>query len=325
MAPLRGGRKRKPYYKEHCSSIGKKKGYERGLRACYHHDLLVIKETKYGKIFVHNCLRSLRASFIFFWTACLPWSSRLVFWMVSDLLCQDKLKKTIFMSILFHENPFLESVSWCQVCERRNRLENLVRDEIGRGGSRTLLSVLESIMIPRGEVSKLENRVAEYPLLGLCSHPCLQCAEERAWGIWTVGLFLTVPSTPNPQRCGWYLLIRMITFGYPWGAAQVVSGRKQTQSRHFNISSRSALETVASDIWSGGKFLGKWLLSVHGAPPALTSALTRVPALFRRSSACFHEAPPKERLLRQHSTVVCFRMDPASPEHESRWQVTFNL
>ena len=165
LAPLRGGRKRKPYYKEHCSSIGKKKGCERGLRACYHHDLLVIKETKYCKIFVHNCLRSLRASFIFFWTACLPWSSRLVFWMVSDLLCQDKLKKTIFMGILFHENPFLESVSWCQVCERRNRLENLVRDEIGRGGSRTLLSVLESIMIPREEVSKLENRVARVPPL----------------------------------------------------------------------------------------------------------------------------------------------------------------
>ena len=84
---------------------------------------------------------------------------------LSDLLCQDKLKKTIFLGILFHENPFLESVSWCQVCERRNRLGNLVRDKIGRGGSRTLPSVLESIMIPRGEVSKIWKSCSWLPPL----------------------------------------------------------------------------------------------------------------------------------------------------------------
>lgn len=55
-----------------------------------------------------------------------------------------------------------------------------VRDEMGRGGSHTLLSVLEFITIPRGEVSIFENCVAKYHLFGLCSHPCLQRAKERA-------------------------------------------------------------------------------------------------------------------------------------------------
>ena len=39
-----------------------------------------------------------------------------------------------------------------------------VREEMGGGGSRTLLSVLEFVTIPRGEVSKFENCVAKYPL-----------------------------------------------------------------------------------------------------------------------------------------------------------------
>ena len=54
-----------------------------------------------------------------------------------------------------------------------------VREEMGGGGSRTLLSVLEFVTIPRGEVSKFENCVAKYPLLGLCSHPCLQRAKKK--------------------------------------------------------------------------------------------------------------------------------------------------
>ena len=62
-----------------------------------------------------------------------------------------------------------------------------VREEMGGGGSRTLLSVLEFVTIPRGEVSKFENCVAKYPLLGLCSHPCLQRAKKKgpeASGLW---------------------------------------------------------------------------------------------------------------------------------------------
>ena len=44
-----------------------------------------------------------------------------------------------------------------------------VREEMGGGGSRTLLSVLEFVTIPRGEVSKFENCVAKYPIRTLLS------------------------------------------------------------------------------------------------------------------------------------------------------------
>lgn len=54
-----------------------------------------------------------------------------------------------------------------------------VREEMGGGGSRKLLSVLEFVTTPRGEVLTFENCVAKYHLLGLCPHPCLQRAKKK--------------------------------------------------------------------------------------------------------------------------------------------------
>lgn len=125
--PLRGGRKRKPYYKEHCSSIGRKKGCERGSGLAISTRLITRSRG----------LTVVKSLCIIVWavlerhpfplephvhTEAVGWC----FEWLCVLLCQDKPKKIIFMGILFRENPFSGSVSWCRVCERRNGQRRII-------------------------------------------------------------------------------------------------------------------------------------------------------------------------------------------------------